>query len=60
MLRDTNRFRALGNGTYTVTPTKEGCTFVPSDQTVTIAEVDPLARFRGTCLDLAPDLSVSR
>ena len=48
------RFRALGNGTYTVTPTKAGCTFTPTDRTVTIAEADPLARFRGTCGDPKP------
>jgi len=53
------RFRALGNGPYTVTPTKEGCTFVPSDRTVTHAEADHLARFRGTCVAPAPELSMS-
>jgi hypothetical protein len=42
-------FRALGSGTYTVTPTKDACTFTPSDRTVTIAAHDVRARFRGTC-----------
>ena len=43
------RFRALGPGTYTVTPTKEGCTFAPAERAVTIAGQDIRARFRGTC-----------
>ena len=37
--------------TYTVTPTKEDCTFTPPSRTVTLAEADPQANFRGTCPD---------
>jgi Carboxypeptidase regulatory-like domain len=54
-------FRTLGSGTYTVTPEKAGCTFIPASRTVTLVEADlQRARFRGICLDPEPELSVSR
>jgi protocatechuate 3,4-dioxygenase beta subunit len=43
------RFRALGTGNYTVTSTKEDCTFAPAERRVTLAAPDIRARFRGTC-----------
>ncbi len=43
------RFNQLGNGTYTVTPAKVGCTFTPSSLTVTIAGSNAKANFVGTC-----------
>lgn len=42
-------FRKLRRGTYTLTPAKAGCTFVPASQTVTLEEGAPHAHFRGTC-----------
>ena len=45
----TYRFRRLATGTYTVTPTKEGCTFIPRSQEVTISRPIALANFTGTC-----------
>jgi hypothetical protein len=42
-------FRSLGPGTYTITVTKDACTFTPAARTVTLAASDVRARFRGTC-----------
>jgi hypothetical protein len=42
-------FRTLGPGTYTITVTKDACTFTPAERTVTLAASDVRARFRGTC-----------
>jgi hypothetical protein len=53
-------FRTLSSGTYTVTPEKDSCTFIPPSRMVTIDEADPQARslddeadpqvrFRGRC-----------
>ncbi len=43
-------FTGLGNGTYTVTPSKSGCTFSPTSQTKTIAGADVTGvKFTGTC-----------
>jgi hypothetical protein len=54
-------FRTLGSGTYTITPEKASCTFIPPSRTVTLTEADlQRARFRGICLDPEPKLSVSR
>jgi hypothetical protein len=44
-------FRALGGGTYTVTPEKDGCSFIPRSRTISVAEADPRANFRGMCRD---------
>jgi YVTN family beta-propeller protein len=44
-------FRTLGNGTYTVTPKKDGCTFTPASRTVTLAKAHTQANFRGMCPD---------
>lgn len=43
------RLRALSKGTYTVTPTKGGCTFAPVSQTITVPKGGVLRRFVGTC-----------
>jgi len=43
------RFRALSKGTYTVTPTKEGCAFVPVNQTMVVPKKGAFRRFVGTC-----------
>jgi hypothetical protein len=43
------RFRALSKGTYTVTPTKGGCTFVPVSKTITVPKSGASRRFVGTC-----------
>jgi hypothetical protein len=54
-------FRTLGSGTYTITPEKASCTFIPPSRTVTLAEADlQRARFRGICLEPESELSVSR
>jgi hypothetical protein len=53
-------FRTLGSGTYTVTPTKEGCTFTPASRTVTIEDQHASARFRGTCGNPEHTRAVSR
>jgi uncharacterized repeat protein (TIGR01451 family) len=42
-------FNLLANGSYSVTPSKTGCTFTPSSQTVTIAGSNKKANFTGTC-----------
>lgn len=39
----------LGSGTYTVTPTKTGCTFTPAIWTGTLAKRLSLASFSGVC-----------
>jgi hypothetical protein len=39
----------LGNGTYTIIPEKVGCTFEPSEQTVTLADDTVRTGFVGTC-----------
>lgn len=41
-------FPNLGNGSYTVTPTKGGCTFTPASQTKTI-NGNARANFTGSC-----------
>jgi len=41
-------FPGLANGTYTVTPSQEGCAFTPATRTVTIAGTDVKAGFKGT------------
>ena len=53
-------FRTLSSGTYTVTPQKDGCTFIPPSRAIALDEADPQAwssddetdpqaRFRGRC-----------
>jgi hypothetical protein len=42
-------FPGLADGTYTVTPSQEGCTFTPATRTVTIAGADVKVGFKGTC-----------
>jgi hypothetical protein len=42
-------FRTLGPGTYTVTVTKDACTFIPAERTETLEASPVRARFRGTC-----------
>ncbi|MBI3988597.1 MAG: DUF11 domain-containing protein [candidate division NC10 bacterium] len=43
------QFKKLANGTYTVTPSKGGCSFTPSSQRVTIGGGTATADFTGTC-----------
>lgn len=43
------QFPTLGDGTYTVTPSKDGCTFDPPSRTVTISRGNVKATFKGTC-----------
>jgi hypothetical protein len=43
------RFRRLASGTYIVRPSKPGCTFVPTERTVNIADANVRAGFRGRC-----------
>jgi hypothetical protein len=45
-------FSKLPSGTYTVTPTKEGCTFDPSTQTVELAHHSAQVDFIGRCPSL--------
>ena len=43
-------FTALANGTYTLTPSKEGCSFRPSSQTGILSGPNGKAKkFKGTC-----------
>ncbi len=42
-------FTGLANGTYTVTPTKSGCTFSPTSQNVTINGANKTANFTASC-----------
>ncbi len=42
-------FNQLANGTYTVTPSKAGCTFTPSSRTLTLSGRGGTAGFTGTC-----------
>lgn len=44
------RFQNLANGSYTVTPDKTGCSFIPSSKTVTISDKSKKVNFTGTCL----------
>lgn len=53
-------FRKLGSGTYTLTPAKAGCTFVPLSRTVTLQQGNPQANFRGTCLAIGKDSNAVR
>jgi hypothetical protein len=48
-------FRKLGSGTYTLTPARAGCTFVPASRTVTLEQGNPQAHFRGTCVETGED-----
>ena len=43
------QFEMLGNGAYTVTPSKAGCTFTPSSRTVTISGSNQTVNFTGNC-----------
>jgi hypothetical protein len=43
------RFTELPNGTYTVTPSKDGCTFTPPGRTVAISDSNAWVRFIGSC-----------
>ena len=43
------QFEMLGNGAYTVTPSKAGCTFTPSSPTVTISGSNQTVNFTGSC-----------
>lgn len=45
----TYQFLNLTNGTYIVAPSKKGCTFTPSSQTVTISGSNKTVNFTGTC-----------
>lgn len=42
-------FATLAAGTYTVTPSKTGCTFTPTSRTVTISGANGSANFTGSC-----------
>jgi len=42
-------FTALAEGTYTATPSQEGCSFTPTARTVTIAGHNARAWFKSTC-----------
>ena len=42
-------FTGLANGTYTVTPSKTGCTFSPTSQNVTINGANKTANFTASC-----------
>jgi hypothetical protein len=53
-------FRKLGNGTYTLTPERAGCTFVPPSRTVTLEEGHLQAHFRGICLETGKDWNAVR
>ena len=43
------QFQGLASGDYTVVPAQDGCTFSPPARTVTIADADARASFRGRC-----------
>ncbi|MBI3990371.1 MAG: carboxypeptidase regulatory-like domain-containing protein [candidate division NC10 bacterium] len=43
------QFKKLANGTYTVTPSKAGCTFTLPSRSVTIAGGTATADFTGSC-----------
>ncbi len=43
------RFQSLANGSYTVTPSKAGCSFTPPSQTVMISGSKGVAKFTGGC-----------
>jgi uncharacterized repeat protein (TIGR01451 family) len=45
----TYQFLNLTNGIYILTPSKTGCTFTPSSQTVTISGSNKTANFTGKC-----------
>ncbi len=47
--RGTYRFGTLGNGTYTLTPSKLGCTITPTNKTVTISGRNATVNFTGSC-----------
>lgn len=42
-------FTGLANGSYTVTPSKSGCTFSPTSTNITINGANQTANFTGTC-----------
>ncbi len=43
-------FQNLASGSYTVTPNKTGCSFIPSSKAVTISDKSKKVNFTGTCL----------
>lgn len=43
------RFSRLAKGSYTLTPSKEGCLFDPPSRTITVTRLFAVARFRGIC-----------
>ncbi len=44
-----HQFQNLANGTYTITPTKTGCSFMPPSRTVTITGSNKVEKFTGGC-----------